>query len=186
MPMTAARVLKAPRLKKIPSWPLPGGFAKAQVRMPTTSCFFCQNLLSDFVEGILPASRHDELKRHLTTCRECGGVHQELVTTMEFLGGLPSHSLSPDMSLRITEASQAGKGLHLNRTSVSRAVLFVMLPLLVVVAVIASFPRLFPWANPFGAVQDESQLARYYPLQKGAAGRSSKSRRVGCTSENPS
>ncbi len=80
-----------------------------------TTCFFCQNLLSDYIEGILPSARHEELKRHLDGCKKCGEVHHDLVTTLELLRSIPPRPLSHDMALRITEASQARKRTFFTR-----------------------------------------------------------------------
>lgn len=133
-----------------------------------TSCFFCQNLLSDFIEGILPSSRHEELKKHLGDCKACTEVHKDLSTTLEILHELPSVPLSHEMALRVTEASHAGRVTWLSRVRVSQMVTFALIPLLVFGAAIYSFPQLFPWFYRFRVAQDESQFVRYFPLLQGA------------------
>lgn len=133
-----------------------------------TSCFFCQNLLSDFIEGILPSSRHEELKKHLSDCKACTEVHKDLSSTLEVLHELPSVPLSHEMALRVTEASLAGRVTMLSRVRVSQAVTFLAIPLLVFGAAIYSFPQLFPWFYRFRVAQDESSFVRYFPLLQGA------------------
>jgi len=134
-----------------------------------TSCFFCQNLLSDYIEGILPSSRQEELKKHLDGCRPCGEVQRDLISTLELLHSLPSRPLSHDMALRITEASQAGRTPILSRSRVSRMLIVLAVPTLLFGAAVLSFPTLFPWFNHLRVTPDDSQFVRYYPLLQGAA-----------------
>lgn len=133
-----------------------------------TSCFFCQNLLSDFIEGILPSSRHEELKIHLGDCHSCADVHKDLVSTLDLLHSMPSRPLSHDMALRITEASQAGKTSFFSRVRISQIITFLAIPTLLFGAAVYSFPRLFPWFYRLRPAQDESQFVRYFPLLQGA------------------
>ncbi len=134
-----------------------------------TTCFFCQNLLSDYIEGILPSARHAELTRHLETCPECGEVHRDLETTLDLLHAIPPRPLSHDMSLRITEASQAGKRRFLTRARISQMTIVLAVPALLFATAVVTFPKLFPWFTRFRVSQDESLFARYYPLGQGAA-----------------
>lgn len=133
-----------------------------------TSCFFCQNLLSDYLEGILPSSRHEELKRHLHDCRDCNGVHDDLQSTLNLLHRIPHRQLSHDMALRIAEASQAGKRAIFSRARLSRVMLFLLVPALLFAGAVVTFPKLFPWFTRFRVSQDESQFVRYFPLLQGA------------------
>jgi hypothetical protein len=132
-----------------------------------TSCFFCQNLLSDFVERLLPASRHEELERHLEGCRDCTLVLRDLKSTLEILGALAPRPLSADMALQITEASLSGRAGFFSRTSVSQLVLFLIGPCLLFATAVVSFPHLFPWFSQLRAEPDESHFARYFPLLQG-------------------
>jgi hypothetical protein len=134
-----------------------------------TTCFFCQNLLSDYIEGILPSARHEELKRHLEWCRTCNEVHRDLETTLDLLRAIPPRPLSHDMALRITEASQAGKRKVLTRARLSQIVIVLAVPALLFATAVVTFPKLFPWFTRFRVSQDESLFARYYPLAQGAA-----------------
>jgi anti-sigma factor RsiW len=51
----------------------------------SSSCFFFQNLLSDYLEGILPSSRHEEVKNHVTDCPHCELKFSELKAVVGFL-----------------------------------------------------------------------------------------------------
>jgi len=134
-----------------------------------TSCFFCQNLLSDFIEGILPSSRHEQLKGHLAECKECSAIHRDLQTSLKALHTLPARVLTPDLSMRIGEASQAGSSGFLSRRNLSRVTLLVVFPLLVFFSVAAIFPGLFPWLPLFKGNESENQFVRYFPLLQGAS-----------------
>jgi len=134
-----------------------------------TTCFLCQNLLSDYLEGILPSARHQEIDRHLHDCDRCKGVHRDLTDTIHLLKSLPLHELSQEMQLRIAEASQAGRHSLLNRATLSRAVLMCAVPCILFAGMVMAFPRLFPWFFRGPADSDESQMVRYYPLAQGAS-----------------
>ena len=131
------------------------------------SCFFCQSLLSDFIEGILPASRSEEVKAHLHACEQCEQSHTNLRRTVDLLGRAPSLPLNRETSLRITEASLSRSKHQNKRVVVSRvamgvgalALLFGLMPL--------AFPQLFGWFDQV-AEDDEAHFSRYYPLLQGA------------------
>lgn len=132
------------------------------------SCFFVQNLLSDFVEGILPSARHSEIKAHLNECSKCTNVHKDLTSTLELLHKLPAPEISHEMALRISEASQAKANSLFSARRVSRAVLFVAMPVLLFGGVAALFPGVFPWFSLMRGPSSEAQFARYFPLLQGA------------------
>lgn len=134
-----------------------------------TSCFFCQNLLSDYVEGVLPSSRHEELRHHLETCKACSEAHQDLSATLSLLKAIPSKALSSDMALRILEASQSRKAALLSPRVLSRVTLAFCIPVLLALSAIYAFPSFFPWLERFRPAVEESQFVRYYPLLQGAS-----------------
>ncbi len=136
--------------------------------MNTSSCFFCQNLLSDYVEGILPSTRHEQLKNHLHDCGVCEQVHRELKATLAVLHKLPPQKLSNELALRVTEASQARGVRRISRRQMSRVALLASVPLLLILTLSLSFPGLFPWGPLLGGAP-EVQFVRYYPLLQGAA-----------------
>jgi hypothetical protein len=132
-----------------------------------TTCFFCQSMLSDFVEELLPATRKEELQEHLDSCKACTEVLRDLQTTMEIAGNLPSKALQTETALRIAEACQAGSR-KFSPAQASRWAFMVLIPLLVFASVVAVFPGLFPWVSALRGGADESAFQRYYPLLDGA------------------
>jgi hypothetical protein len=132
-----------------------------------TSCFFCQNLLSDLIEGLLPLARSQELESHLEGCRVCAGIHHDLVSTLEVLHALPGRALSADLALRIHESVRAGSGKLLSPARVSRMILFAAIPILGAIGTVYAFPGYFPWFTRFRHSQS-AQFVRYFPLLQGA------------------
>ena len=137
--------------------------------MSLVSCFFCQSALSDYLEGLLPSLRHDVLKRHLGDCPQCRKAHQELSASLKVLNELPSHPMSQEIVLQITEASLTGREALFSRGRLSRVLMTLAVFLLISGGVIASFPQLFPWFYEWRAVNDDSHFVRYFPLFQGAS-----------------
>lgn len=135
----------------------------------SSSCFFCQNLLSDYLEGILPSSRHEQIKTHIEECKECGRVHADLVTTIAVLQALPPRTVSHELALRITEASESRRHMFRSSGRLSRVALGLAVPILLFMGLLVSFPTLFPWVPFLSSSEDEAQFARYFPLLQGAA-----------------
>lgn len=133
------------------------------------SCFFCENLLSDYMEGILPTARHEEIKEHLGGCDRCREILDDIKGTRDLLRQLQPRALSHEMALRVTEASQAGRRRLLTRARVAGFMLFLAVPALLFGAAVLTFPKLFPWFTRFRASNDESQFVRYFPLLQGGA-----------------
>lgn len=134
-----------------------------------TSCFFCQNLLSDFLEGILPSARHDEIRGHLNTCKACSEVHRDLQRSVELLKQLPSQEMSHDTLLRVAEASHSGKGEGHHRLAASRWAFLGAVPLLLLAAALFAFPQLFPAFTQWRVGAGNVSFNRYFPLYQGAA-----------------
>lgn len=133
-----------------------------------TSCFFCQNLLSDFVEGVLPSARHEELKRHMDKCNVCKGAERDLSSSLRLLKGLVKKPLTNETLLRIAEASNAGKSHRFTAAGVSKAVLLFTVPVLILFWLGVAFPATFPWLSWLRTHKEEAQFVRYYPLLQGA------------------
>lgn len=131
------------------------------------SCFFCQNLLSDFVEGILPSARHLELQHHLESCLECKGILADLKVTLKCLSQMALRGPSHEMGFQILEAAEAGKRRRNESRRVSRWVLAMSVPLCLLVALVFSRDY-FPWVSYLFNSNDPSQFVRYYPLLQGA------------------
>jgi hypothetical protein len=133
------------------------------------SCFFCQNLLSDFVEGVLPQSRHRELKEHIAKCPDCTLLHDDLVATLGLLQRLPKALPTPELELRLVQAALAGRGARWTKSRLTFVALLVALPLLSVAGAVAVFPDRFPWLRELAGAAEEAQFVRYSPLAQGAA-----------------
>lgn len=132
------------------------------------SCFFCQNLLSDFVEGVLPQSRHRELKEHIAKCPDCTMLHDDLVASLELLQRLPKEGPTAQLELRLMQAAMAGRGSRWTRSRLTFVALFVALPLLSVAGAMAVFPDRFPWLRQLAGAGEEDRFVRYSPLAQGA------------------
>lgn len=133
-----------------------------------TTCFFCQNLLSDYVEGILPAIRHEEIKKHLSQCKECDQIYQELISSVAILKELPAPVSSPELAVRIIEASEAGKTAALRPLRFSRASLAYVIPILLIISLFLISTKIFPWFTWLQTQSEEKQLVRYFPMSNGA------------------
>jgi len=132
------------------------------------TCFFCQNLLSDYVEGILPANRHGEIKNHLIQCAQCDQTHKDLISSIEILKALKVPNYAPEFSVRIVEASEAGKVVASRPLKISRVVLTYAVPLSAIVLILAFSTRVFPWLSWIQSQADEKQFVRYFPMSNGA------------------
>jgi hypothetical protein len=134
----------------------------------TTSCFFCQNLLSDFIEGILPSSRHEELKKHLDGCDNCREVHQDLSTTLKTLKKLGSIPITNDLSIRAVEAAHAGERSWLSRAKIVRFATYGTIPVVLLLLLSFVFPNSFPLTKILTGNEDSGNFVRYFPLLQGA------------------
>lgn len=133
----------------------------------STTCFFCQNLLSDYLEGILPTSRHEEIRAHLEKCTVCGGVHQDLKKTVKLLHALPTRSVPHELALQMVDAAQSTRNLF----QASRASRFVLVALAVGGALwswVMVFPESVPLLSRWSESEYEAQFTPYHPLQQGA------------------
>lgn len=146
---------------------MPRGWMSREAEMEI-SCFFCQNLLSDFVEGIVPSSRHSELQHHLESCLECKEILADLKVTLKCLSQMALRGPSHEMGFQILEAAEAGKRRHHSSRRVSRWVLAVAVPLCLLMALVFSFRGDLPWVSDLFHSNDPSQFVRYYPLLQGA------------------
>ncbi|MBY0370137.1 zf-HC2 domain-containing protein [bacterium] len=124
-------------------------------------------MLSDFLEQLLPAARHDEVARHLDTCPACNAVRGELQDTLRVAGAFAFPTLTHETALRITEACHAGTR-RVSFAKASRVFLVAAVPLALLVTTALVFPRAFPWLERFKDAASEAKFARYFPLVNGA------------------
>ncbi len=132
------------------------------------SCFFAQSSLSDYIEALLPAGRHDEIKFHVETCQACKVIEKEIRQVREILAMIASPGVSHELSLRVAEASLSGKRNWLSSTKISRATLTTLVPILLILGLAVTFPSVFPWISRFQPNRDESHFVRYFPMLQGA------------------
>lgn len=132
------------------------------------SPFFCQNQLSEYMDGLLPASRADEVKKTLDQDRDCARYHKDLQAAIQIARTIGPRPLSHDLALQIVEASEAGKRRFGSRVFVSRMVLIVAVPLLLFATAVTTFPSLFPFVQQWSTSAGNDDLTRYFPLLQGA------------------
>lgn len=134
-----------------------------------TTCFFCQNLLSDYLEGILPSIRHEEITKHLNSCEECNKTKAELEKTLGLLSKIGHHELSQALSIRVEEAALAKKSHLFSRKKAVRWGAYLGVPVVMLFTLFFIFPSLFPWFSYLRNYEDESNFNRYFPLLQGAS-----------------
>jgi hypothetical protein len=120
------------------------------------------------VEGILPSSRHEELKKHMDGCSLCKEMHGDLVSTIKLLRSVQAPEFSSELSTRIAEATEKGTIPFFTRERVSRWALLAMVPVLVLATLSVVFPNAFPLMAYLHKAGDDAQFVRYFPLVQGA------------------
>lgn len=129
------------------------------------SCFFCQNMLSDFIEDILPESKQQEIKKHLENCSQCEKVQKRITKSIELVKTLPIQNPTQDLKTLIDETSQSVQFYtKLPKVSVSK-----LWGVLAVIALIVGLTFYKP-SEVFSYFQKNpnSEFSRYYPLLQGA------------------
>lgn len=132
------------------------------------SPFFCQNQLSEYMDGLLPTSRADEVKKTLDSDRECARYHKDLQAAIHIARSIAPRPLSHDLALQIVEASEAGRRRFGSRVFISRVVMALAVPLLLFGTAVTTFPSLFPFVQEWSTGADSESLVRYFPLLQGA------------------
>ncbi|MCB0417523.1 MAG: hypothetical protein H6617_03400 [Bdellovibrionaceae bacterium] len=136
------------------------------------SKFFCQNLLSDYVEKLLPAARQSEVKQCLEQYPECREMYQDLVSTLRLLEGLPVRDISNDVAVRIMEASEGARSRKSWSARAAQVAVFAGVPLAVLIGVSFLYPKSVPVVSRMLASANSGEsgnFLRYYPLYHGAA-----------------
>lgn len=132
------------------------------------SAFFCQNQLSEYLDGLLPQSRSDEVKKTLDSDKDCSRFYRDLQTAIDIARSLPPRPLSHDLALQIVEASERGERRFGSRVFASRLVLFLAVPILLFGTAVTTFPEFFPFVQRLGAHSGSEDFVRYFPLLQGA------------------
>jgi anti-sigma factor RsiW len=63
-------------------------------RQPGLSCRELVELVSDYLEGALPAADHARFEKHIAGCANCAAYLRQMDETLALLGTLPADALS--------------------------------------------------------------------------------------------
>ena len=67
-------------------------------------------IVTDYLEGALPAAEARRLERHLETCPGCGEYLAQMRALAGSLGGVTEVSISPETRERLIAAFRAARG----------------------------------------------------------------------------
>jgi anti-sigma factor RsiW len=76
-------------------------------RAAETSGLTCQEvveLVTEYLEGTLPASEHARFEAHLAACEGCTRYLEQMRATLRTLGALPVEAISADAARELMEA----------------------------------------------------------------------------------
>jgi anti-sigma factor RsiW len=74
------------------------------VETPEMVCKELVELITDYLEGALPAEDRARFERHLAGCDGCTAYLHQMRETIRALGHLPPESISPDAERKFLEA----------------------------------------------------------------------------------
>ena len=83
--------------------------------MTELSCPTARSLVSDYIDGDLPADQAQALEQHLQTCPFCPPLYASLVETLAHLKALEDLSGVENLVQRVVEAIEADDGSEPNR-----------------------------------------------------------------------
>lgn len=72
-------------------------------------CSQCQELLSDYIDGLLELGEQAKIEAHISQCERCLIVRDDLLQIVHFSKNLPLHSPSSSVWMRIKEEVEAGR-----------------------------------------------------------------------------
>ena len=72
--------------------------------IPPMVCKELVEVITEYLEGTLPASDRARFERHLAGCDGCQAYLDQMRQTIAALGHLPPESLSPEAESRLLEA----------------------------------------------------------------------------------
>lgn len=131
------------------------------------SCFFCENLLSDYIENLLPLERKKEIEEHLKTCETCNNLCSLLLKELATLGALPKQSISKELSLEIADIIDS-KSSAFSKRKITTLAISATIMLLIFFSIVALYPASFPLFFNFLTQNQKETFVRYYPLLNGA------------------
>ena len=65
------------------------------VKFEQLSCRELVELVTDYLEGMLPAAEHERVDRHLETCQGCRTYVEQMRQTIRLAGTLTEQDISP-------------------------------------------------------------------------------------------
>jgi anti-sigma factor RsiW len=68
------------------------------------SCQELTELVTEYLEGTLPAGDDDRFEEHLERCRGCQTYLEQMRQTMRTLGRLPAEPISPEVRAQLLAA----------------------------------------------------------------------------------
>ena len=77
------------------------------VKFEQLSCRELVELVTDYLEGMLPAAEHERVDRHLETCQGCRTYVEQMRQTIELTGRLTVEDVSPEAELVLLKAFRA-------------------------------------------------------------------------------
>jgi anti-sigma factor RsiW len=77
------------------------------VEFEQLSCQELVELVTDYLEGALPAEEHERVERHLGICRGCHTYVEQFRQTIELTGRLTVEDVSPEAELALLDAFRA-------------------------------------------------------------------------------
>ena len=82
----------------------------SQVEGPQMTCRELVEVITDYLEGTLPAEDRARFGRHLAGCDGCQAYLDQMRQTIGALGRLPPESLSPEAQSKLLEAFRGWRG----------------------------------------------------------------------------
>ena len=76
----------------------------SQVEGPQMSCRELVEVITEYLEGTLPAEDRARFGRHLAGCDGCQAYLEQMRETIGALGRLPPESLSPEAERKLLDA----------------------------------------------------------------------------------
>jgi anti-sigma factor RsiW len=68
------------------------------------SCQELVELVTDYLEGALPAELHERFERHIAHCSGCQAYLEQMHSTIRLTGALTTDALSPEAERTLLEA----------------------------------------------------------------------------------
>ena len=76
----------------------------SELETPQMSCKELVEVITEYIEGTLPAEDRARFERHLAGCEGCHAYLDQMRETIRALGTLPPESLSPEAERKLLAA----------------------------------------------------------------------------------